>query len=655
MSGFEPRSGISLYGAEDRPLVLDRQIGKGGEGSVWSVAGDCSIVAKFYHAGLGLEQARKLEAMCQLKSESLLRVAAWPTAMLKTSRFGRAEGLLMPRIDGYKEAHLLYTPKSRRVSFPEAQFPFIVHASANVARAFSTVHTAGQVIGDVNHGNLLISRDARVALIDCDSFEINTGSAWFPCLVGVPTYTPPELQGQSFAGIRRTRQHDAFGLAVLIFHMLFLGRHPFSGIFRQGAADKTVEDAIREYRFAYLPDNRLTEMDPPLAIPQLAEFPADIGQLFVRAFTRGSTRPAANEWIAALENLLRNLKPCAANSSHHFFKPRSECPWCRVEKAFGRPMFGIKFSIVRGPDFDLISVWAQIELIQPDTQTLVPPNPNTYHDQCQKNAGIPQLKAKRNQKRLFGVGTILLAVIVVISGQLPAVLAIVVLMAGLYGLSYFWRTGNMSCDTAFKAAKQEAVNSFNEGLRRWNGLERPPAEFLSNKQKLQEARDEFAGLAGMRAQKIATLRAQLWQKQQTRFLEQFLIEEATIPGIGQGRKNLLRCYGIEDASDVENSRLCIKGFGPSLKASLLSWRIMKEREFIFNPHEEIDPSELRVLDQELAQKRLALINTLVSGPNRLRHVLLPWEVQRSGLIANLEHWARKIAQAEVDLAAIERS
>src|SRR5205814_7863741 len=68
------------------------------------------------------------------------------------------------------------------------------------------------------------------ALIDCDSFEITDGKTVFPCMVGVPTYTPPELQGQSFQGVRRTKQHDAFGLAVLIFHMLFLGRHPFAGI-----------------------------------------------------------------------------------------------------------------------------------------------------------------------------------------------------------------------------------------------------------------------------------------------------------------------------------------------------------------------------------------------------------------------------------------
>jgi hypothetical protein len=81
-----------------------------------------------------------------------------------------------PKIVGYQEAHFLYTPKSRRTQFPDAQFPFILHSAINIARGFATVHDAGQVIGDVNHANLMISKDATVKLIDCDSFEI-TGSS----------------------------------------------------------------------------------------------------------------------------------------------------------------------------------------------------------------------------------------------------------------------------------------------------------------------------------------------------------------------------------------------------------------------------------------------------------------------------------------------
>ena len=276
----------------------------------------------------------------------------------------------MPRIAGYQEAHLLYTPKSRRTRFPDAQFPFILHAAINIARAFATVHDAGRVIGDVNHANLMISKDAMVKLIDCDSFEITDGRSYFPCLVGVPTYTPPELQGKSFAGVRRTAQHDAFGLAVLLFHMLFLGRHPFSGIFRQGKGDKTVEDAIRELRFGYSADTALTEMDQLPWIPRLTAFPPDIGGLFLRAFGKegvSGRRPTAHEWIPALESLSRNLKRCPANTSHYYYQALGSCPWCTSEKGSGIPMFGITVMVIRTGEFDLVAIWTQIEAVRPDT------------------------------------------------------------------------------------------------------------------------------------------------------------------------------------------------------------------------------------------------------------------------------------------------
>ena len=34
--------------------------------------------------------------------------------------------------------------------------PFLIHTAANIARAFAVVHESGQVIGDVNHGNIVV-------------------------------------------------------------------------------------------------------------------------------------------------------------------------------------------------------------------------------------------------------------------------------------------------------------------------------------------------------------------------------------------------------------------------------------------------------------------------------------------------------------------
>ena len=74
MSGFRLQPGATVYGADGAALLLDREIGSGGEGSVWSIRGDQEVAAKFYHKGIATEHVRKLEVMCHLKSASLLKV-----------------------------------------------------------------------------------------------------------------------------------------------------------------------------------------------------------------------------------------------------------------------------------------------------------------------------------------------------------------------------------------------------------------------------------------------------------------------------------------------------------------------------------------------------------------------------------------------------
>jgi len=52
----------------------------------------------------------------------------------------------------------------------------------------------------------------------------------FPLSVGKPEYTAAELQGRDFSTMDRKASHDNFGLAVLIFHLLMEGIHPFAGV-----------------------------------------------------------------------------------------------------------------------------------------------------------------------------------------------------------------------------------------------------------------------------------------------------------------------------------------------------------------------------------------------------------------------------------------
>jgi DNA-binding helix-hairpin-helix protein with protein kinase domain len=217
-------------------VAIAKELGRGGEGAVFDVAGQPGIVAKIYLKPPSNQHAAKLSAMAGMASASLLKVAAWPTGTLHDTS-GAIAGFTMPKVGGHKPIFQLYLPKPRLQAFPKADWRFLIHAATNTARAFATVHSSGLVIGDVNHGNLVVADDATVQMIDCDSFQVSSrGQTWF-CTVGVGTHQPPEMQGRdSYAGVVRTPNHDNFGLAVIIFQLLCMARHPFAGRF-QGAGE----------------------------------------------------------------------------------------------------------------------------------------------------------------------------------------------------------------------------------------------------------------------------------------------------------------------------------------------------------------------------------------------------------------------------------
>src|SRR5665213_2177366 len=258
----------SLYDNLNRRVDLGPQLGVGGEGAVFEVVGRPDSVAKIYHKPLDARGEQKLRLMATLARPDLLTVAAWPMATLQQTPNGPLVGILMPRVSGHKEIHTLYSPAHRKKEFPTADWAFLIQSAMNCAVAFDAIHRRGHAIGDVNQSNVLVSPKAMVSLIDCDSYQISAGGKSFPCEVGVPLYTPPELQGQSFRGVVRTHNHDRFGLAVLIFHLLFVGRHPFSGR-PLTRGELPIEKAIKEFKFAFSRAAAQLQIAPPPHAPLL--------------------------------------------------------------------------------------------------------------------------------------------------------------------------------------------------------------------------------------------------------------------------------------------------------------------------------------------------------------------------------------------------
>ncbi len=319
---------------DGRRIELGRELGRGGEGVVYDLPDQPDFVAKLYHAPPDASKQQKLRLRADAIDSPLREYAAWPEETLHDET-GAVIGFTMQRIEKRLPIHMLYSPAQRRESFPTARFDFLVFVARNIAAAFETLHAHGHVLGDVNQGNVLVGDDSRVILIDCDSFQIEVGDALHRCEVGVAHFTPPELQSiASFEGITRTPNHDGFGLALLIFHLLMGGRHPYSGVPLAENVGESLEGDIRDFRYAYARDAQSRAIAPPPASIPIDSMPAAIVELFRRAFseTGVDARPRALDWVQALDALRTGLKACSTDIRHVHPGGARECVWCVMER-----------------------------------------------------------------------------------------------------------------------------------------------------------------------------------------------------------------------------------------------------------------------------------------------------------------------------------
>ncbi len=650
-----PKTGSTLYGTDGSTHQLFQEIGKGGQGSVWSLSGEQDVVAKFYHNGISIEDLKKLDVMCRLKSDALAQVAAWPLALLKETKSGQPQGLLMRRITNFHSVNQLYSIKSRLKSFPEAQFPFLLHSAINTARAFATIHDAGQVVGDVNHSNLMVSHTATVAMIDCDSFQITDAGKTFFCPVGVPEFTPPELQGGSFANQRRTPQHDAFGLSVLIFYLLFLGRHPFMGAYDLKANDMlSLDQAIAQYAFPYALNEQSPEVRLPPFAPRLSDYPVNVGELFKRAFTRESLqrgRPTAHDWVGVLSSLSKSTKVCGTNPNHHYFSGLSRCPWCRVEGVIGAAIFGIKVTAIRDENFNLIAVWAQIEAIRAVPEALEKPDVERLKTKFSPDPALETIVKRRRIFRVVSLSLLLFGSIAAVASLVPLA-AVLVIVGILFASKKIWSKG-ASVAKPFYDRYADAATTYKQAENAFEQTAVVPASFNAGKQNLGVQRKQYEGLGADKIARMKILDASRERKQRQHFLERFRIEDERIANIGPKNKVILAAWGIEDAWDVDEQKIeHPEGFGPVKRQALVDWRREKERLFRFEPAQPVDPRDIHSLDQEFSQKASSLRTALNSGPELLKQSVGVWQAQRRQSLSVLTAAASGLAHAGVDRAAL---
>jgi DNA-binding helix-hairpin-helix protein with protein kinase domain len=347
-----PGRGERLVSTDGTTYFIDEQIGRGGQGAVFSLRADGSgpKCAKVY---LGLDAAKaertraRLERLRQLQATAALIL---PRRVLRVPWTGH----VMDRVvDAESFTKLANIPAGTPIRTWYAETGGLrrrLLLGLALCEAFRDLHLKGLAYCDLSFDNVFASTKGppAVRLIDCDNLTFGDGA---PTVEGTPWFIAPEV----LAGTHRPdRETDAHSLAVLLYHLLVL-THPLLGdAIRAGGPDgeeaalrglrdtgmplppveaaEARASAIRERALPWIdsgdPSNRSAT-----GLPRELVLSKGMRDTFARAFGRGlherTSRPTEGVWGDVLGRAVDAVVECSAcgNTSWLSDKP---CPWCRV-------------------------------------------------------------------------------------------------------------------------------------------------------------------------------------------------------------------------------------------------------------------------------------------------------------------------------------
>jgi DNA-binding helix-hairpin-helix protein with protein kinase domain len=650
----------SAFFIDNRPISLGKKIGKGGEGEVFVLGDDPSHAVKLYTVNDVQSREKKIAAMVSAGYAKHAPLIAFPLSIVRT-RGGAFAGFSMRLVAEHKPLHELYAPGSRKQHFPQADYRFLVRTASNIARAVASVHHSGCVIGDLNHSGILISKRATVSLIDADSFQVIAGANRYLCRVGVPEYTPPELQGRALSEILRTTNHDAFGLAVIIFQLLFMGRHPFVGTVRRGDIPP-LQESIRDYRFVY-DRNRDVGMDQPPGTPAIEDFSGSIATAFEAAFGKNTaqSRPTANAWIQVLDELESSLVQCSENALHYGPRVASDCPWCDMEEELGTVLFypfiqkpGIVAAFDPGANgFNIDAVWRGIHAFKVPTRSELSPRLNipTSSPSAEAVGARRSHDGTHASHAVYKVVGVLVGFGAVAGFFMLPQLWFLWLAAAWWG---FFSERPKPSDTvkgeSFLEKYIQAETVWQKEMANW--LQRSGyADIESLAEELARAKNTYKSLIADERRQLDQYKAQRRERQLHAYFETFDVQHARVKGIGPAKLAALASYGIDTAADASLQKLLnVPGFGPKYSKSLVEWRNTLEKKFHYSEKpNETDRMEVAKICAAVESKAATLRRKLLAGRHNLdnlaRHLQETLSMQDPVLIR-----ARKeVEQAKCDL------
>jgi DNA-binding helix-hairpin-helix protein with protein kinase domain len=431
--------------------------------------------------------------------------------------------------------------------------------------------------------------------------------------VGTPLFTPPELQGKTFRGLHRTESHDRFGLAVLIFHLLFQGRHPFAGVFADG--EMPLERAIAESRFAYGAHAASLGMAQPPGTLALTTFGRPIARLFERAFAPpggGEERPSAIEWIEALQSLEQELAACGRRP-RHFHPGGADCCWCAIEDRTGAQLFGEGQEAVTDNDaVTAEALWKAIEGVQPPTELALPKFAEQEADSIatgQKWDKVVDVFLDR-LPTLLATGMVAVAIVGTSSIGVPKSLFLIgaIVSAGIFVASAFTHRTHPS------RTRRALRIEWNRAIAQWRNHS-SMGLFTSARLQLEQARRSIAELHVGERNELERLERLLELRQLDGYLATFETARGLFLEVTRSDIEKLASRGIRSAGDIRRRKGRLHELISKVATTeLRSWAEKCAQSFMFDKRDPTYLADAAKIAAKYRREHAHLLEVLRQGP-----------------------------------------
>ena len=308
MSEFKTGDKVNLLGGSS--VAIERELGRGGQGIVYSVKKDGKPYAlKWYTCKFKDKDAFKKNMEANISAGPPDGKFLWPLFMASEQKgsFGYVMDLRPKEYSDFSDI------LNKVVDFPSTELAIV--SALNIVNGFRALHREGLSYQDLNDGNFFINVSTGDVLI-CDNVTPdgikNSGG-----IGGKPGYMAPEIvRGESSPNTLT----DCHSLAVILFK-LFCRHDPLMGEQYVKSVCITEKRELELYGtspvFIFDPDDETNCPVPgvhPNPIKLWPTFPEFLKKAFIKSFVDGMKNPNArlpdNEWQKVLIRLRGELLQC---------------------------------------------------------------------------------------------------------------------------------------------------------------------------------------------------------------------------------------------------------------------------------------------------------------------------------------------------------